>query len=816
MKLLMSCAAVCLLLVGTATADINNLVTNGDFGDGTQAWFTGGTFDGFVALNEVDGNHFMYLENGGDADPNVPTADLRSELFAVPSNSAVKYSFDSGIWQETTETLYPVFQARFFDAEQAFIGQEFVPIASLADDWDGISTPNSGWVVPAVGTAYMDVVFSSGIVNDWQGGVRIDNVSVVSENLVDNGNFSVNGQASLAGWDTAATGGGIVRTWEEGGRQYMNLDWGSDSASSAAATSNIFAVPAGGTLNYSFDWGAWITNGQGWFELRYYDADQALIDNAGVAFALTHTGFAWQDGQSGTSDVPAHAAFADVRFSTGLLDDSDTGLNIDNVVVLVSQAPTAWSPTPEDGAIDVGSTSLDGDSVTVDLSWMTAKPAGDPNILTHYLYMSDADGSTLSLIDSIPVDGPAGQATITNLAFDSAYLWRVDQSVEDSEPQDAETIQGPVWSFRTVTSLVFLTQPQDVLANVGDNISFMVEADTPQTITYQWYKSADAIIDTAVDQPIGSPSANGELTLSNVQAGDEAYYYCEVEIIDTGTKRYSDMVTLGVRRQVAHWTLDLADYAVVGEDAFYLDSSGESNDAFVGGDPTFVGGIVTGDQNPDNLLENGAVQIAEASGWADVGSWNPLEFSGQFTVSTWFKWTEDAAVDWNVILSKRDGWTSMNDNMFQILLAGPSQSVTMGSFGAGFIATADDVVEPGTWHHLAVTYAAGPARIYLDGEMVAEVDDYGMANKTDATFWIGRNNDPGERFDGVLDDMQIFNYALDQIAVVDLYNAETGETICLWDDRPAADLSGDCKVGLEDFAIMAAEWLEYNWYPFVP
>lgn len=637
---------VFLMAIAAVQAD-TNLIVNGDFQDGLTGWYRDSTQTASVWRTEnprYSGNHIMYLENGEGG-----KAYLYTALFEVPTDVSFAYSFDSGIWQETTAELHPIFQVMFYSHDDgtfdSWLGQQFIPIDRIFGDWNDVTTHNSGVITPPAGTRWMDVRFNVGEHNNWQGGVRIDNIRL----------------------------------------------------------------------------------------------------------------------------LPVYT--------------------------------TAWSPQPKDEAQAVGQ-SPDGQTVTVDLSWNTGMDPTDlttynSNITTHYLYRSEANGSALDLVETIAADGPVGQATLAGLAFESQYLWRIDQGVDGSAPDAPETLEGAVWSFSTALSRPTISvQPVSVLANAGQEVTFTVEAESLFPVVYQWYKD---------DEPIASPSEEGTLTLGDVQAADEGYYYCDVA--NEHGVEYSDVVTLGVRRKIAHWTLDAADYA----GGQYEDISGEENHADVGGTPLFVDGIVTGDKNPNNLHSSGAVEIRETDGWAQAGTWNPSTFSNQFTYSLWFKWNPQDQQIWNVFVAKRDSW-SIDDMMYMVAIHTPSKGFLMKTEGGGWIGSPANVIAENQWHHLVAVYAGGPAYLYLDGEPVAQVSEFVPGNKEDSTFWIGRNEHVSERFEGVLDDLQVFNYALGHTDVIDLYYQETGAYFCLPELRPSADLTGNCFVGLEDFAILAAEWIESDRY----
>jgi len=67
-------------------------------------------------------------------------------------------------------------------------------------------------------------------------------------------------------------------------------------------------------------------------------------------------------------------------------------------------------------------------------------------------------------------------------------------------------------------------------------------------------------------------------------------------------------------------------------------------------------------------------------------------------------------------------------------------------------------------------------------------------------------------YEGLLDKVSIYSYALSQIDVAVLYtDVMTGESICM--EQIKHDYNGDCRVDILDFAMFAADWLECNLVP---
>ena len=80
--------------------------------------------------------------------------------------------------------------------------------------------------------------------------------------------------------------------------------------------------------------------------------------------------------------------------------------------------------------------------------------------------------------------------------------------------------------------------------------------------------------------------------------------------------------------------------------------------------------------------------------------------------------------------------------------------------------------------------------------------------------FIGVSNWTTDAFyNGAMDELRIYNYAISADAVADLYSAVVGN-FCR--TPQTLDYDGNCKVDLPDFAIFAADWLKCGLYPECP
>ena len=491
------------------------------------------------------------------------------------------------------------------------------------------------------------------------------------------------------------------------------------------------------------------------------------------------------------------------------LNNGDTGLmGFAELELLERQLPgSAQYVSPAEIAFEV--------PVDAQLVWETGT---DPNNLIggHYVYMGTHPGQMALLTATALPKTTTSYAPA--LVTDATYYWAVEEAMNKTAggvlpAGDPNNIMGRVWRFTTKTSIVVINPetPQGAFVFPGDSAVFSVSATDPLegTINYQWFFDPDTNVDgdevTLTEGAKYQGVTSATLTVTNAGDADKGVYFCSAAN-STGFLVYSNTAALLLKKKVAHWTLDEAGY----DGTSYVDATGFGNNAIIDGTPIFVDGIVDGDKNAANAVATGAVTTADPNSCASVGTFDPGDETNAFSISAWVNWQGTAEIVNGMIAAKRDGWAAGNES-YWIFMVNDAGVLRMQSQGRTTLNSAANVVTPDQWHHAVVTYTDSIARTYVDGVQVA-VGNFELAENPAATFRIGRNEALNERFDGLLDDVQAFNYALSPEEVVDLYYAETGVTTCLY-GNPFADLNEDCKVNISDFALLAENWLTDGFYP---
>jgi hypothetical protein len=182
-----------------------------------------------------------------------------------------------------------------------------------------------------------------------------------------------------------------------------------------------------------------------------------------------------------------------------------------------------------------------------------------------------------------------------------------------------------------------------------------------------------------------------------------------------------------------------------------LDSSGQGND-----------GTVTGAS-----LTNGKYGLGYnfdgTDDYIEIGNNSNLN-SGSYTLSSWIKTTSDSTQR-ILQLNRRAGATKITN---RISLSGGFAELFWHNGTTFNEITSSTVVTDGNWHLVTSTHNGTSFKIYVDGTLESEKVD--ILNSAFYDVFIGSVNGSSTFFDGVVDDVRIYNRSLTASEVRELYN----------------------------------------------
>ena len=168
-----------------------------------------------------------------------------------------------------------------------------------------------------------------------------------------------------------------------------------------------------------------------------------------------------------------------------------------------------------------------------------------------------------------------------------------------------------------------------------------------------------------------------------------------------------------------------------------------------------------------NNSSNSALKISELdSGYVNLGNDSAFQFKneGQYTLSLWLKMADSSS--YRAILVKAAEYSNWDYG----IIANSGRPYT----GRGNMDLyASSYINDGEWHHLVASYNNGHHKLYVNGFLEVDETDRSI-NESSGNLILGLKGDAlTNNYDGDVDELKIFNKALDSIDIVKLYSEKT-------------------------------------------
>jgi hypothetical protein len=202
----------------------------------------------------------------------------------------------------------------------------------------------------------------------------------------------------------------------------------------------------------------------------------------------------------------------------------------------------------------------------------------------------------------------------------------------------------------------------------------------------------------------------------------------------------------------------------------YYPFNGNANDESGNGNHgTVHGAALTTDRfaNPDS-----AYSFDGVDDYIEVSNSPTLEISNSISLVAWVKIIDPGVPQ---IMIKREGthfppWFP-GEAGFQFGLDGDDHpSFGTGATSLGGWSHATSTLEHGLWYLIVATYDNDTQKIFVNGEFVGSRSYPGQLGANSESLYIGVNpTDPTQSFDGTIDDIRIYNRALSEPEIQELY-----------------------------------------------
>jgi hypothetical protein len=196
----------------------------------------------------------------------------------------------------------------------------------------------------------------------------------------------------------------------------------------------------------------------------------------------------------------------------------------------------------------------------------------------------------------------------------------------------------------------------------------------------------------------------------------------------------------------------------------YWDFEGGFADAWGSNDATPHG-------ETDIVLDPERGRVAEFDGAADylhIPNSPSLNITGdQITLASWV-YFDDVSGGPEIVLAKifQDGQHSAPYFAYNLcILSNGTPRLMLVTSGSERRLPGSPNFESGRWYHMAGTYDGSQMVLYVDGEVSATMNASGNINGYDTPLLLGINGGRGEPMDGRIDDVRIYNHALDQVEI---------------------------------------------------
>lgn len=413
------------------------------------------------------------------------------------------------------------------------------------------------------------------------------------------------------------------------------------------------------------------------------------------------------------------------EFYNGIMDEVrifNRALSKSEVLYLVDH-PQAFAPTPADGAFDV---------THGQLQWYPATDA------SQQVVMAGTDPDQLTQVAELA--GDAQTATLSDMAPETTYTWRVD----------AGDVTGVPWTFTTAQAVPHSPDPADGALQLNSTLTWRPALGAN---SYEVYLGEDP-------NQLASVATVPEPAFQPTGLADDTIYYWRVDAVTAESTVSSPVWSLTTLPPA---DANLAIYLSLdeGSGAEALDLSGKGNSGTIYGEPAWIEGPAGQALSLDGVDDYVAI---------------PQVLTDTWSILYWVKTADtSAAGNWyqgkGLVNCERGGCKGD----YGMSLANGNKVVAAYGGQASGCGTTNLVssmeINDDIWHHVAWTFSEnGKGELYIDGTLDASIDTEDINMKGDIAFVligvIGNtkngemNPAEGKYLIGAIDEVKIFNSVL--------------------------------------------------------
>jgi hypothetical protein len=249
----------------------------------------------------------------------------------------------------------------------------------------------------------------------------------------------------------------------------------------------------------------------------------------------------------------------------------------------------------------------------------------------------------------------------------------------------------------------------------------------------------------------------------------------------------ADYMTRGL---VGYWNFD------EGSGATSTDGSDYGNDGTLINGPAWTAGAPA----PGGGTQGTALDFDGVDDYVDVGTDSSLDNPTQFTVEKWIKPNTGYGELYPRIIQATGQFA------FCISTGGFLRYHIYPTVGGDPDVASTIIIPVGEWTHVAATWDNEQLKLYINGEFNNSLTQAGPLNAFTGPLAIGGTTDQLRQFNGLIDEVRIYNRALSAEEV--RYHYNRGGPVAHWKfDEGAGDTAFDSSENNNDGSISGATWV---------
>lgn len=203
--------------------------------------------------------------------------------------------------------------------------------------------------------------------------------------------------------------------------------------------------------------------------------------------------------------------------------------------------------------------------------------------------------------------------------------------------------------------------------------------------------------------------------------------------------------------------------------AFYPFSGNADDESGYGNHGTVYNALLTSDRFG---MTDRAYYFNGIDAYVEVQNSTSLILSESLSISSWIQ-LENTSSEFKLILRKGRLNAGSSDSSYAFYVRSYDELAFYFSGSTGVHETTGVDLNDTDWYHVAVTFdsVAQEVKIFLDGIVVYSQPETGFPSEFDYPIGIGQTNDPGQFFEGNLDQLRIYSRALSEQEIQEIFDS---------------------------------------------